>query len=247
MSYRPQDDTLRVCLWSGPRNISTALMYSFAQRADTTVVDEPLYAHYLTSTDASDYHPGGDEVIAAQETDGEKVVREVIFGTYDTPVVFFKNMTHHLVDLDLSFLRHTVNIILTRHPREMLPSYAEQVDEPSLRDTGYPQHLQLRDRLRDMGQEPPVLDSRKVLEDPRGQLGELCRQIGIPFDEAMLSWQAGPRPEDGIWAEHWYDSVHRSTGFKPYSPKTDPFPKHLEELLEQCLSLYEELLKGRKQ
>jgi hypothetical protein len=231
----------RICVWSGPRNISTALMYSFAQRRDTTVVDEPLYAHYLSTTEAHTYHPGAADVIASQENDGAKVCREVILGDYPTPVVFFKHMTHHLVNLDWSFLDQTINVLLTRDPQDMLPSYAKNVEQPSLRDTGYADHLKLLDYLRSRGQTPPVLDAKQVLLDPRGVLTQLCTRIDIPFDEAMFRWAAGPRPEDGIWAKYWYHNVHRSTGFQRYRPKTDPFPDYLEPLLAECQPYYERL------
>ncbi|MCA9932101.1 MAG: hypothetical protein KC419_26635, partial [Anaerolineales bacterium] len=209
----------RICLWSGPRNISTALMYSFAQRSDTRVYDEPLYAHYLSKTDARDYHPGSEAIIKTMENDGEKVVRNLILGSTAAPVLFFKQMTHHLVHLDWSFMRETVNIILTRDPVEMLPSYAKQVSQPTLRDVGYAQHIELLDYLKSLGQDPPILDGRETLRNPRSVLTQLCERIGIPFEEAMLSWLPGARPEDGIWAQYWYDSVHRSTGFQPYTPK----------------------------
>lgn len=231
----------RICLWSGPRNISTALMYSFAQRHDTTVVDEPLYAHYLSTTDAHTYHPGSAEVIADQENDGAKVIRDVILGDYPTPVVFFKHMTHHLVELDWSFLDQTINVLLTRDPWEMLPSYAKNVEQPTLRDTDYADHLKLLDYLHSRGQTPPVLDAKQVLLNPRRVLTKLCDQIGIQFDEAMLSWKAGARPEDGVWAKYWYHAVHHSTGFAAYRPKTDPFPEHLKPLLVECLPYYERL------
>lgn len=239
-------NTKRICLWSGPRNISTALMYSFAQRKDTTVVDEPLYAHYLTSTDAHTYHPGAEEVISDQQNEGEQVVQNVILGEYETPVVFFKNMTHHLVDLDWSFMEKTVNVILTRDPRDMLPSYAKQVEHPSMRDVGYAKHLELLDYLTDLGQPPIVIDSKEVLMDPEGKLSEICEDLEISFDEAMLSWAAGPRPEDGIWAKYWYHNVHKSTGFQPYKPKTEPFPEHLENLLQECEEIYNKLVARNK-
>jgi len=232
------EEPIRICVWSGPRNISTALMYSFAQRADTTVYDEPLYAHYLSHTSARDYHPGADEIIATMENDGEKVVAETILGKQATPVAFFKQMTHHLVELDQSFMKQTVNVMLTRHPRDMLPSYAEQVSRPTLRDVGYKMHLDLVEYLRSLGQEPPVLDSEATLRNPRGVLQQLCERTGIPFDEVMLSWPAGSRTEDGIWAPHWYASVHRSTGFQPYKPKKEPFPEHLKPLFDECMPYY---------
>lgn len=234
--------TKRICLWSGPRNISTALMYSFAQRSDTKVVDEPLYAHYLKETDADEYHPGAAEVLQTMEKDGEKVV-EIMLGSHEKPVVFFKQMTHHLVNLDLSFLNETINIILTRDPREMLPSYAKEVKHPTMRDVGYKQHLELFEFLQNRGEEPIVLQSEKVLKDPPGTLRKLCQAIEIPFEEAMLSWEKGPRPEDGVWAKYWYQSVHNSTGFRPYHPKTGAFPEHLKPLLAKCIPMYDELCK----
>jgi hypothetical protein len=237
-----KDKIKRICLWSGPRNISTALMYSFAQRPDTAVVDEPLYAHYLVNTPARAYHPGAEEVIATMENEGQRVVDEVIFGDYPgKSAVFFKHMTHHLVELDWSFMQETVNVLLTRNPRDMLISYAKNVENPSLVDTGYAQHLELLDYLRGLGQDPAVLESRQVLENPRGVLQKLCEHIGLSFDERMLRWEAGARPEDGCWAQYWYDSVHRSTGFQPYRAKTEPFPAHLEPLLAECQPYYEEL------
>lgn len=235
------DKTVRICLWSGPRNISTALMYSFAQRDDTIVYDEPLYAHYLVRTPALAYHPGAEDVLTEMENDGEKVVRDLILGPQPKPVAFFKQMTHHLIELDPTFLRATVNVLLTRDPVEMLPSYAKQIQAPTLQDVGYQAHVELLERLRSMGQEPPVLDSRQILLNPAKVLGELCRRIGVPFQEAMLRWEAGPRPEDGSWARYWYHAVHRSTGFAPYAPKSAPFPASLEPLLAECTPYYEQL------
>lgn len=234
--------TKRICVWSGPRNISTALMYSFAQRVDTTIVDEPLYAHYLTHTDAKEYHPGAEEVIADQENDGQKVIEDVVFGEYDTPVVFFKHMTHHLVDLDWSFMKDTINVILTRDPKEMLPSFVKQINEPEMKDVGYAQHLELMEYLRSIGQSPIVIDSKEVLMDPRKKLTEICEFLGLSFDENMLNWKPGARPEDGIWAKHWYHNVHTSTGFQPYKPKAEPFPEELRELLVECAECYDKIL-----
>lgn len=233
--------TTRICVWSGPRNISTALMYSFAQRDDTTVVDEPLYAHYLSKTDADEYHPGAQEVLEIMEQDGRLVIQNIILGEYDTPIVFFKMMTHHLQHLDWSFLADTVNVLLTRNPVDMLPSYAKNIKKPQLHDTGYADHLSLYEYLQEIGQTPPVLDSAAVLQNPAIVLERLCQQINIPFDKKMLSWEAGPRPEDGSWSKYWYQGVHQSTGFQPYRPKTTPFPENLRPLLNECQPYYEKL------
>lgn len=232
----------RISLWSGPRNISTTLMYSFAQRSDTKVFDEPLYGYYLKNNQAAmAYHPGADEILNTMETDGKKVI-EMMLTDAAKPVLFFKNMTHHLPGLDYSFLKDMVNIILTRHPEEMLSSYAKVVAKPQMHDVGYKMQVDLLHYLQSREIPVVVLDAKKVLLNPRVQLKKLCEFIGIPFDEAMLSWSAGARPEDGSWAEYWYHNVHNSTGFLPYQPKKKVFPEDLKPLLKVCLPYYEELL-----
>ena len=228
--------TTRVNLWSGPRNVSTALMYSFAQRSDTCVVDEPLYAHYLHVSGAP--HPGADEVMAHMPTDSSQVIKRVILGPCEQPVLFMKQMAHHLIAIDRSFLADTVNILLIRDPKQMLPSLAENLTEPNLRDTGLAMQSELYHQLCELGQDPPVLDAKQLLLNPRRVLTQLCTRIGIPFQEEMLAWPAGSRPEDGIWAKYWYGSVHQSTGFMPYQEKRDPFPDRLRPLLQTCTPHY---------
>ena len=231
--------TMPICLWSGPRNVSTALMYSFAQRDDIRVVDEPLYGHYLRVTAAP--HPGREEVIAAMNCDGDAVMHNLLAQQQKTSrQLFLKHMAHHLVDIDLGFLQQTSNIFLIRDPREMLPSLIIQVPAAKLDDTGLKRQWQLYSRLIDAGQQPAVVDSRELLLDPAGVLEALCRHLGLEFTTAMLSWPAGPRDEDGVWAPHWYHAVHKSTGFASYVPKRD-FPDHLEPLLAECQPWYERL------
>jgi hypothetical protein len=229
--------TLRINLWSGPRNVSTALMYSFAQRSDTQVVDEPLYGHYLRVARAP--HPGLEEVIAAMQNDGEQVIRQVILGPCTRPVLFLKQMAHHLVEIDWGFLQQTVNVLLIRDPQQMLPSLAQNLSEPILRDTSLGIQTELYHHLRRLGQEPPVLDAKQLLLNPPGVLRQLCARLGLPFDEAMLRWPAGPRPYDGVWAPYWYHNVHKSTGFEPYNEKREPFPERLLPLLAECRPHYE--------
>jgi hypothetical protein len=150
-------------------------------------------------------------------------------------------MTHHLMNLDPGFLAETVNVLLTRDPVDMLPSFATQIENLSLRDVGYKYHTELLSQLQSIRQDPPVLDSKQILLNPKKVLGELCERIGIPFQEAMLSWKAGARPEDGSWAKYWYKSVHQSTGFGKYIQKSDPFSEALNLLLEECKPYYEQL------
>lgn len=231
----------RISLWSGPRNISTTLMYSFAQRKNTRVFDEPLYGYYLKNSEAKNYHPGSDEVLKTMETNGKKVV-EMMLNYSEKPVLFFKNMTHHLLpELNRGFLKELVNIILTREPVEMLPSYAEVVEAPTLEDVGYKMQIELLEQLQEAGIPVVVLDSKAVLLDPESQLKKLCQAIDIPFDPAMLHWTPGARPEDGSWAKYWYANIHQSSGFIPYQPKTAPFPEKLKPLLEDCIPYYEKL------
>lgn len=234
-------ETLRVCLWSGPRNVSTALMYSFAQRPDTRVVDEPLYGYYLARSGAD--HPAAAEVIASMDTDGPRVVRDALLGPCERPVLFAKLMAHHIQGLDTGFLAATRNVLLVRDPADVLRTLPRQIPEPDLDDTGLPDQIRILEAAEALGQEVVVLDAREILLDPRTVLGELCSRLGLGFDEAMLSWPAGPRPEDGVWAPHWYHTLHRSTGFQPYSAKTEPVAERLRALVEACRPLYERLLR----
>lgn len=237
-----KDDITRISLWSGPRNISTALMYSFAQRKDTKVFDEPLYAYYLTNSEAKTYHPGAEAIIATMENNGNKVI-DMMLSNSEKPVLFFKNMTHHILGLDLSFTKHLHNVILTRDPVEMLPSFDKVIQNPSLNDVGYKLHIDLIDTFKKRHIDFTVLDSKQVLLNPKGVLQQLCERLGIPFDINMLKWTPSKREEDGIWAKYWYDSVHKSSGFATYKPKTEPFPEHLMPLLSECRPYYKELQK----
>ena len=231
--------TLRINLWSGPRNVSTALMYAFAQRADTRVVDEPLYAHYLHTTGAQ--HPGRDDILQAQDRNGMRVLDQVVLGPCDRPILFIKNMGHHFVDLSWDFLDRVTTVFLIREPKEMLPSLINQVPQPTLADTALQQQANIMDYLRARGHAPAVLDARQLLLDPRAVLSKLCAHLAIPFAEQMLRWPPGPRPEEGVWAPHWYHVVQTTTGFSPYKAKTAPFPAFLEPLLKECQPYYDHL------
>lgn len=232
--------TLRVHMWSSPRNLSTAMMYAWRERGDTTVVDEPLYAHYLRVSGR--IHPGGDEVLRAQDSDGERVVREVFGGDYGTPIVFFKQMAKHLVAVDRGFMGGARHILLTREPHDMLTSLQRQIPQATIEDTGFVELVELLRWLLDEGEEPIVVDTKRLLIDPRGVLDQLCQRLGVPFDEAMLRWPPGPKPEDGVWAPHWYAAVHRSTGWRPWTPKEATLSDAVAPVLDQVLPLYEALL-----
>lgn len=215
-------------------------MYSFAQRDDMRVVDEPLYGHYLRVSSAE--HPGREEIVAAMNCDGDAVMRDLIEHSAKSPetILFIKHMAHHLLQLDLRFLERTNNIFLIRDPEEMLPSLTVQLPHASLADTGLKRQWQLLQDLRSHGQQAIVLDSRELLLDPEGVLRQLCDKLGLTFEQRMLHWPAGPRTEDGVWAKHWYQAVHESTGYSSYQAKNH-FPAELEALLDECRSWYDKL------
>ena len=237
---------LRLAVWSGPRNISTALMRSWGNRSDTFVCDEPLYAHYLAVTGKP--HPGAAEVIAAGEPDWRRVVEYLTGAVPEGKVIFYqKHMTHHLLPhVERTWLGALAHCFLIRHPREVLASYARIVADPTFEDLGYPQQEEIFTWVRrHTGTTPPVLDARDVLHDPRRLLGLLCAALGVEFQEAMLSWPPGLRPTDGVWAKHWYGEVETSTGFRPYTPRSEAVPARLADLYERCLASYETLYAHR--
>jgi len=235
-------DGVSIAMWSGPRNISTAMMYSFDNRRDCFAIDEPLYAHYLTQTGI--HHPDAGKVIAHYESDSAKVV-DYLTGQIpgDASIWYQKHMCHHILPgMDTDWLDPLSNCFLLRDPREVLLSLARITDEVSLWSTGLPQQVRLMELVaKSSGRIPPILDSRDILEDPEGILRLLCDEIGIDFSDRMLSWKAGPRQCDGIWGEHWYDSVWSSTGFAPYRPRRGELTPEHEAILEQATPLYESM------
>lgn len=230
-------------MWSGPRNISTALMRSWGSRADCAVTDEPLYGHYLASLDPAKRttHPGADAVIAAMDCDWHSVARTLTGPVPDgRPVWYQKHMAHHLTPgMDLAWVDGLTNCFLVREPTAMIVSFIKVIPDPTPEDLGLPQQVALFERLRaQTGRTPAVVDSGDVLRDPRRTLGALCDRLALPFDDAMLAWKPGPRPEDGVWAPHWYAGVERSTGFEPYRPRTEAVPERLAGVLAECERLY---------
>src|SRR5260370_19313386 len=231
-------------MWSGPRNISTAMMRAWGNRADTVVIDEPFYLDYLERTGKE--HPGAAEVIAQGETDWRKVVEQCGRGfsaATGKKIFFQKQMTHHfLPEIDREWIVDLTNCFLIRDPREVILSYIRKNPEPKLEDLGFVQQCDIFNFLRDRTDKvPPVVDARDVLQDPERTVRSLCYAIGVEFDKAMLSWLPGLRDTDGIWAKYWYDDVARSTSFQPYRPRTVDVPARFGEIYEQCRECYEQL------
>jgi hypothetical protein len=226
-------------LIAGPRNISTALMYSFAQRPDTVVMDEPFYGFFLDRTGID--HPGREEIIASMPLDPAGIFGQIERQEAEKGLVFVKNMAHHLDGFDYRRMHRYRNVFLIRDPAQMLVSYAKVRTQPTLADIGLRHQADLYGQLAAAGQSPLVLDGNEVRKNPASVLTQLCGALGIPFTEKMLHWPAGPRPEDGIWARHWYANVHQSTGFLPPDPRTVRVPPHLEPVYVAALPYYHQL------
>ncbi len=230
---------MKIAMWSGPRNLSTALMYSFANRSDMRVVDEPFYASYLAKSDLD--HPMRDAVIASQSTDPNAVITSLLSPDNDAHH-YQKHMTQHMLpDILRDWMAEVTNVFLIRHPARVLASWANKHATPSLSDIGFAQQVELFEHVRDLGQTSIVIDSADIRADPEAELRALCDAIGLDWDEGMLAWPAGPKPFDGVWADHWYDAVHRSTGFAGAEGDLPHLDGELAQLNEKALPLYERL------
>lgn len=242
--------TIRIAMWSGPRNISTAMMRAFENRPDTAVWDEPFYAAYLAETGLD--HPMRAEILAAHETDWRAVAAACIGPVPGDAAVFYqKHMTHHMVDaigrdwMDHGEIRHA---FLIRAPESVVASYRAKRDTVTLDDIGFRQQAEIFDRVAQrLGEAPPVIDGADVLADPRAALTRLCDRLAIPFDAAMLAWPAGRRDSDGVWAPHWYHAVEASTGFGPprAAVALDDLEDALKPVAEAARPYYERLAAHR--
>jgi len=238
----------RIAMWSGPRNISTAMMRAFENRPDTVVWDEPFYAHYLAETGLE--HPGRVAIIGAGETDAAKVAARLAGPIPGGKAVWYqKHMAQHMLgDIDPEWMDHAVHCFLIRRPDEVLASYARKraPGEITLDDIGIVRQVGIFHYLREhTGAIPPVLDRRDVLADPGKALAALCRAIDLPFDAAMLSWPPGRRDSDGVWAPHWYDAVWQSTGFGPADDTSPCLPPELAGIAARAQPCYDELYRHR--
>ena len=233
---------VRIAMWSGPRNLSTALMRSFENRRDTVVVDEPFYAAYLAETGLD--HPMREEVIASQPTDWREVSKALLAPLPAGATVFYqKHMTHHMLpSFGHGWMEACRHAFLIRRPERVLASYAAKRQEVGLSDIGFVEQAELYDEAAAMaGAPPPVIDADALLADPPRVLRRLCAALGIEFDERMLSWPPGARGSDGVWGPHWYDAVKRSTGFGSPSPPPELANSALLRIASEALPLYEKL------
>lgn len=207
----PSPAPLRIAMWSGPRNLSTAMMRSFGARGDCACVDEPFYAHYLAETGLD--HPMRDAVLASQPQDW-RAARDALMGPVAAPIQYQKHMVQHLLPgMDTGWLDGLTNVFLIREPERVAASFADKRGRPDADELGFRRQRELFDDLTARGLRPVVIDSADIRRAPEAALQALCAAIGIGFSDRMLHWSAGPKPEDGVWGAHWYDAVNRSTGF----------------------------------
>jgi hypothetical protein len=238
----PEDGTVRIAMWSGPRNLSTAMMRSFGNRGDCAVSDEPFYAAYLKLTGLD--HPMREEILRHQENDWRKVAETVSGPAPGGMHLFYqKHMTHHMLpEIGRDWMRACRHAFLIRHPARVLQSYAAKREPADMRDIGFLKQAELFDRAADLaGEAPPVIDAEAVLANPEKLLRRLCTALGVSFSAKMLSWPAGPRESDGVWGAHWYQAVNRSTGFGPPGPAPTLDNPRLKRLEEQALPIYQKL------
>jgi hypothetical protein len=236
----------RIAMWSGPRNISTALMRAWGNRADTVVIDEPFYGPFLAQS--GENHPLKEEVITAQGSDYQSVLERLLAPQADSVDIFYqKHMAHHM--LDMAFVRDRLitpfhHAFLIRNPKDVVRSYVRKYPDISADSLGYARQVKIFNMVQEhFGQNPPVIESTDVLNHPTDKLKKLCALLDVPFDEAMLTWPKGYRTSDGVWACHWYNRVIESTGFKAYKEKDIPLTKHEAEVAEACRDNYEYLKK----
>ena len=237
---------LRLAVWSGPRNISTAMMRAWENRGDCAVIDEPLYAHYLAQTGLD--HPGREEVIAAGEADWRRVAAVLTGPVPGGKAIFYqKHMTHHLLpDISRSWLAKLTHVFLIRDPREVLASYLKSRPRVSAEDLGVVQQLEIFEHLRELtGTPPPVIDAGEFLEAPESQLRVLCHLLSVPFTARMLSWPPGARASDGVWARHWYAKVLDSTGFEARPRHELRVPQMYQGIIDSVMPSFEALFKRR--
>lgn len=244
----PLPPPVRIAAWSGPRNISTAMMRSWENRGDCAVSDEPLYAHYLAESGLD--HPARNAVIAAGDTDWRRVVATLtgpVPGAH--PLWYQKHMTHHLLPgMDTGWVHGLANLFLIRDPALVVASYVKSRAEVAPADIGLLQQAELFDAVAQrLGHAPPVIDAERFLKDPRGHLQRLCARLAIPFTERMLAWPPGPRASDGVWAPHWYDAVWKSTGFEPWRERRVVLAGDAARAADACRPAYEALLRWADQ
>lgn len=236
-----KDEAIRISMWSGPRNISTAMMRSFGSRPECQAVDEPFYAYYLATSGLK--HPMYKEVIASQSTDWKAVAEDLNAPRSAGSMLYIKHMTHHMLpEVDLGSVENHRNCFLIRDPKRVIASYAAKWDRITTEDIGIKRQLEIFRAIEKLtGQTPVVVEAEDILRQPEAMLKKLCHALNIPWDQKMLTWQKGRRPEDGVWAAHWYASVEATTGFAPYEEREIGLKPELAGLMAEQMPYFDAL------
>jgi len=240
------DPVKRIAMWSGPRNISTAMMRSWENRDDTAVVDEPFYACYLTASGVE--HPMQKEILADQSSLWTDVISNELQKSLENgqQIQYQKHMTHHMIgELDQKWFASLAHIFLIRHPAEVLMSYSQKRESVNALDLGFARQYELYQTAVKLGANPPILDTSDILQNPAKLLRKLCTKIGVSFDQNMLNWPAGKRDSDGVWAPHWYANVEKSTCFAPYEKKIISLTTDAQLVVDQCMPYYQTMFDKR--
>jgi len=232
---------MRIAMWSGPRNLSTAMMYAFGARSDCAVVDEPFYAAYLARTGLE--HPMRDEILDSQPQDPQQVAQDLLGPIPGArPHFYQKHMSQHMIEgVPRDWLRDVTNVFLIRHPARVIASFAAKYDRVGLDDIGFSQQMELIELVRSWGQRPLVIDSYDIRQNPVEKLEQLCEVIGLPFSPEMLGWPKGGHKDDGVWAAHWYGAVWNSTGFAGPEGALPEVPEALQPVLDRAMEIYEDM------
>ena len=241
-----EDPIIRIAMWSGPRNISTAMMRAWENRADTAVVDEPFYACYLSHSGI--VHPMQQQVLASQSHDWQQVIDQVLKAPLQgqQTIQYQKHMTQHmLTEVDAAWFSSLRHAFLIRHPAEVVASYGRKRGSVTADDVGFARQTELYQLALSSGANPAIVDGADVLRAPAAMLRKLCQHLQVPFDDNMLSWPAGTRDSDGVWAAHWYNKVEQSTGFAAYSPKQLKLNQQQQDVVDQCLPYYQAMFEKR--
>ncbi|SNT76602.1 hypothetical protein [Paracoccus seriniphilus] len=237
-------ETKRIAMWSGPRNLSTAMMRAFGARGDCTCVDEPFYAHYLLKTGLP--HPMRDEVIASQPADWRDVLPDLTVTKVNQPIQYQKHMVQHMLpDMDITWTHRLTNVFLIREPARVVASFSKKRGLPDPAELGFERQWQLFREMSDAGASPVVIDSADIRRDPARALTALCEAIDIPFTPRMLDWQPGPHPEDGVWGQVWYDAVNASRGFAGAEGPAPELEGDLARLAAELQPSYEAMARHR--
>ncbi|KGJ98013.1 hypothetical protein ND16A_0818 [Thalassotalea sp. ND16A] len=237
--------TIRLAMWSGPRNISTAMMRSWENRDDTQVIDEPFYAYYLAASNA--VHPMTDEILSSQPNNWQDVAQQLTTSACTREIYYQKQMSHHMLDeVDLTWCKALQHCFLIRDPRFIINSYVKKMPSVNSENIGIKRQFKLYQQLSELtGQDIPIIDSKDVLQNPEAILTKLCQRLNIAFDQNMLAWPKGKRASDGVWAKHWYENVEASSAFAPYSLAEIKLTKAQKQLAEENDVYYQQLFQKR--